>query len=402
MSKLNRLDLLDKEDEIKKELTSIVDGAEGANRHLTEIENDKFMELTKELEEVRKALVNTEEKNINNIKKEVVMEKIIDMNLLKVLKEKRNNTVSAESQAVLEAGRDEARKAGIDIKGDILIPVGETRAINVATEEGGHAAVATEKLDILTPLVNELVLVKAGARVLNGLTGDINIPSLGDISATWESETAETAGQSPTFSSVELKPKRLSVVIPVSNTWFEQDSVGASQALNQLIMDKIRIKLEETALGVAAETAGKIPAGLLNGAVAKGDMTFKGIVAMEGDCLEANVNPNAYIVHPKLMVKAKTTPMDAGSGRFVYENGQMNGYPVYSTNSVAKGMATAKDEYGILMGDFSQFYVAFWNGLGITMDPYTLAASNQTRLIVNFYVDFKNVRPEAIVAQSMK
>lgn len=399
---MTKLELINRQEEIVEKIGSILATAESETRKLNEGEDSLYNQLSQELEEVRSKIENYKENKINTEN----MEKTINFSLIKTLRESRDGQLSPETKAILGVGKEEVRSAGCDVKGSILLPtfngVDESRSVVVGTEADGGYAVKLDKTNILSPLMNELVAAKLGCRFLTNLTGNLAVPALADIDATWETEIAETAGQSPKFSQIEFSPNRLSIVVPISNTWLEQDGVGAEQAIRNLIVEKIKIKMEQTMFGAAAGIAGKMPKGLFNGATSKGALSLENVVGMEGDILGANANATSYLMHPKLMVKAKTTKIDAGSGEMLYKNGVINGYPVHVTNSVASGMATAKDEYGIVLGDWKDFYVCFWNGIGIQQDPYTLASSNQTRLIINFFCDFKPVRNESFVAYSMK
>jgi hypothetical protein len=72
-------------------------------------------------------------------------------------------------------------------------------------------------------------------------------------------------------------------------------------------------------------------------------------------------------------------PLDAGSGLFVYNNGEISGYKALSTNGA----------YGGYVGDWNDYIVAQWGGIDLIVDQYTLASQGQIRLVVNTYFDGK-------------
>jgi hypothetical protein len=65
----------------------------------------------------------------------------------------------------------------------------------------------------------------------------------------------------------------------------------------------------------------------------------------------------------------------------VWSNNEIDGYKAVVSNSVTKG--------GIIAMDPRDLQVCVWRNTEIVVDPYTLAADNAIRLIVNLNVDVK-------------
>ena len=116
------------------------------------------------------------------------------------------------------------RKSGQAFTGDIQLPV-ELRAITAGTATAGQEVVAEDKIGLIEPLRESLVLVKAGATFLTGLVGDVSIPVYTGSNATWKGETAAADNGQGTFSEVTLSPKRLTTFIDISKQFLNQDSV---------------------------------------------------------------------------------------------------------------------------------------------------------------------------------
>ena len=81
--------------------------------------------------------------------------------------------------------------------------------------------------------------------------------------------------------------------------------------------------------------------------------------------------------------------MASGLG-MVYSAGEIDGYKAIVSNSVIEGGLVALDPRDIA--------VATWD-FEIVVDPYTLAADNQIRLVVNYLVDAKKRDDKVAVAK---
>lgn len=285
--------------------------------------------------------------------------------------------------AVLAEGNAEMRKAGLNFVGQIQLPA-EARALTVASE--GEDVVATDFMDVITPLQARNVMIKAGAKYVTGLVGDVQYPVMSNGACTWEGETATAKDGSPAFTNVKLSPKRLTAIVPISKQFLIQDSVGAENAIREEIINAINAKLESTILGTGAGSATE-PKGLLNGTLTA-VTDFKGLADLEAGLEEANVYGELkYIVSPKAKAALRNMPKSAKTTQLVYENDEIDGTPAFSTSHVGGT--------GFVFGDFSQYIIAQWGNLDITVDNVTLADKGQVRLVVNAYFDAKPLRDKA-------
>jgi HK97 family phage major capsid protein len=196
----------------------------------------------------------------------------------------------------------------------------------------------------------------------------------------------------------------LTAYVDVSKQFLIQDSNDAETMLKRDIINALSSKLESTILGSAAGSSTQ-PSGIFyNGASTyNGALTYGNFVSMEADIEGANiVNEPVYIMHPSAKALCRKTSIDSGSGRFVMENGEISGLPVLITSNVASGLQTAADEYGIILGDFSDYIIGQWGGIDLTIDPYTQATAGKVRLVINAYFDAKPRRNSSFVTASIK
>jgi HK97 family phage major capsid protein/HK97 family phage prohead protease len=260
------------------------------------------------------------------------------------------------------------------------------RAYTVA--DNGEAVVETDIFDIMKPLYDKNVLVAAGAKYMTGLVGDVQVPVMTGVAATWEGEVDETAEGAGSFTQVKLSPKRLSVRVPVSLQLLAQDGVGVENAIREDIINAVNQKLEATILGAGAGDTTK-PEGLFNGATKNAIADFGDIADLEATVEAAKIDGNCkYIVSPKAKATLRATIKGTNATGMVFENNAIDGVEALSTGHVAAG--------DLVYGDFSQLLIGAWGDvtLDVVRDSAYLS-KGQVCIIVNAYFDAKPARKAA-------
>lgn len=325
--------------------------------------------------------------NINNTKN-IHMS---NFSLIKAINDVVNNrNINEDALNVIEMGATEMRKSGLSYSGQIQLPVeerGDAVAATVATD--GKEIVATDKLNILSPLMGKSILAEAGATFLTGLVGNISIPNYTGSTCGWKGELEAADNGKGTFGSVELSPKRLTAYIDISKQFLTQDSVGAEEMLRADIVNSLVAKLEQTIFGDAAGDTTK-PAGIFNSAEVVAP-SYQGVCAAEAAVTDYS-GEKRFVMSPtaKSAFKQATISGTKSDLRLLLEDGEVDGYPVSDSSNVVAG--------GYAFGDFSELVVAQWGGIDIVVDPYTLATKNAIRLVINAYFDAKVRRDGAIKA----
>lgn len=117
--------------------------------------------------------------------------------------------------------------------------------------------------------------------------------------------------------------------------------------------------------------------------------TFAQLIAMETDVAVANADVASmrYIMNATARGALKSTSKAGTEAIFVWENNEVNGYPVIVSNQLANNDA--------LFGDFSQFVVGMWSGLDLQVDPFAGATSGTVRVIALQDVDYAVKQPGA-------
>ena len=382
---MTSLELIDKKEQLKLKAQNMLNGIKAEQRKFTDEETTDYNSICKEIADVESELRDLNSK-LN--KKEIKVKKTMEnFSLIKAIRSVANNQpLDEKAQEVINKGVAEMRKSGQSYAGQIVIPTEFRADVQATVANQGEEVVAEDKANILAPIYQNLVMSKAGAQFMSGLVGNVSVPTYSGATVGWKGEVDAAADGAGTFDEVELSPKRLTAYIDVSKQFLIQDSVSAEALLKNDIVRAISNKLEATILGNEAGSTTK-PEGLFNGATAA-TLTYDGTVDMEAelDGVESYNSP-CYIVSPTIKAKLRKAKTDAGSGQFVYENGEINGIPCYCT-SAAKG---------IVLGDFSNYVIGQWGGVDLTIDPYSQAANGKIRIVINAYFDAKPLRADAFV-----
>lgn len=273
-------------------------------------------------------------------------------------------------------------------------PAGILASQNTEAQTYGGEAVPTELFDILGPLRDRLIVAQLGARMLS-LQGNVEIPIYSGANCFWESEIGAAKDGAGKFETIKMSPKRITAYLAISKQFLIQTDASAEALIRQDLINCVAEKLQKTMFG-DGEGDNITPAGLFKGVTADGSaFTYADAVGMEETLENANVYGDfKYVASPSAKAILRTTAMDRGSGRFLMESNEVLGVPVTSTSSVVTK--------GLILADWSQFYVANFGALDITVDPYTLAGNGQIRLIVNAWFDYCPVRPQAFVKRILK
>lgn len=371
------------EEKETEETEEVIDEKTKETEDETVTDNDETKEDKIETEtektEKEKETRNNETKNHTKMNKE--------FRLIKAINDIANNrSVDETAQAVVKAGAEEMRKAGVSYGGQIQLPTSELRTAITVTAEG-EDVVATEIYDILEPLRAKNVLVAAGAKFITGLVGDVQVPSMSAGNVTWEGETASAKDGGQTFTAVKLSPKRLTAYVDISKQFLVQDSKSAEALIRQDIINAINSKLEATILGSAVGTTTQ-PAGIFNGKSKKTIASFKDVCDLEAVIEDANVIGECkYVMSNKAKAALRNMAKSAKSTELVMEGGAIDGTAVLNTSNV--------EEQNVVYGDFSNLAIGQWGSIDLLVDPYTKAADGQVRLVVNAFFDAKVLRDGA-------
>ena len=240
-------------------------------------------------------------------------------------------------------------------------------------------------------LRNRLSIAQAGATMLTGLQGNVSIPRQTSAStAYWVGENSSPTESQQAIDQVNLSPKTVGAFVDYSRRLLLQSSIDVEGMVRNDLARVIALEIDRAA--VYGTGSSNQPQGLTNvsgigSETLTGTGTFAEYIAMETDVAAANADAGAlrYIINASARGALKSTEKASNTAQFVYENDQINGYPVIVSNQLASNDA--------LFGDFSMFIMGMWSGLDLTVDPYAGATAGTVRVIALQDIDFAVKQP---------
>ena len=332
--------------------------------------------------------------------------------ITKFLREAAEGKLSGLEAEVAEMGAKEYERMGLSRKG-FVVPMAALRSSagqNYSTDADGGYAKETAAPTYLEGLKDRLVVNKLGAHVLGDLVGTVPFVSAGAISAAWLAEGAEASVSKSTFAKVSLTPHRNAVIGAFSKDLLRQTSIDIDNVVMGLLLDAHASLIESACINGSGSS--NQPTGILNtaniGSVAGGDngaaISWANVVKLETAINAENANRGklGYLTNAKVIGAMKTTEKASNTARFVLDfDGSLNGYPVEWTNLVPSNLTKGTSENvcsAMIFGNFDDLYVGHWGGVDIVVDPYTLAASADVRIVLNSWDDCVVVNPKSFAA----
>lgn len=261
--------------------------------------------------------------------------------------------------------------------------------------------------DILPPLEMGLIFDKVGIPVQTGVSGNLQWPVLGSVEATIKGETVALTDESLDLSKINAKHVRLGITIPVSNQAINDSYTD----LVSLIQGQLRAGLSRTLNRVTfshenftSDLHGPFAGAKANGTFAA-TPTYKELLGMKGAVASTGVEMNGfcYVMSEAMKATLEATPIDAGSGRMVIENGTINGYPVFTTEYINYGDDKSKAgvEY-VAAGCFGYLAANQHGEVRLIVDPYTRAKEDVVQVTLNADWSLTTLRTEAFALYAGK
>jgi len=296
--------------------------------------------------------------------------------------------IEASDAAAAKLGR---QSRGITIPQEVL-----RRDLNVGAATAGGNLVETvlDSGSFIDLLRNASALDQAGATVLTGLTGNVAIPrQSGAATAYWVAESGSPTESQQTVDQVSLVPRTVAAFTDFSRRLMVQSSIDVENMVRNDLAQVLALKID--AAGLYGTGSNSEPLGLKNTTgIATEDFaadapTFAEVVTMESDVATANalLGSPVYLMNAAMRGNLKTTKKDAGSGIFIMENGEVNGYTGVLSNQVASG--------DLWFGNFADLIIGYFSGLDLMVDPYTHSTSGTVRVVAMQDCDIAIRHPES-------
>jgi HK97 family phage major capsid protein len=297
----------------------------------------------------------------------------------------------------------------------LCIPVGnrrervQLRNQFMATGPDGYGSdlVQTDFFQILPALRDALVLTRAGARLLTGLRGDVNIPAYTGSQSFWEGEIDPVPDGGGKFVHKTLRPRRLGSKVLISRQMLLQDELSMDAVIRQDLVESIRNKVQSTILG-AGTHSDTVPDGLFTGLPTDAtELSWKALIDLKTKCATANALTDgaSFITHPAVVgwmeqvAQQSTGTSPATMLNFIMngDNSRVGGYGIHQTNGMASLTPQGgTPQYGLAFGNWGDLYIGQWGAIELTVDTITLADQGNVRIIVNSFWDAVVVRDVSV------
>lgn len=279
-----------------------------------------------------------------------------------------------------ECSREIAERLGKDPKGFFMPMDVANRAtpMTVGTDADGGYLKGTDHLagSFIQNLRANSVVLGNGARVLDGLVGDVSIPKkVSSAGFAWLAEDGDQTDDQVVLGSVTLSPKTIGGAVPMSRKLLKQSAPSVDAIVLEDLITGAALAIDSAA--ISGSGASNQPLGILNQtgiltqavADAGNVPTFAELVGFETKLAEQNALNGTlrYLTTPTVCGSLKTTPKDSGSGIMLVEGGMANGYSMVQTTQMPTGRT--------LFGNFNDVLIGMWGVLDVYADTATKAAS---------------------------
>ena len=335
-----------------------------------------------------------------------------------------SSTLDGIEAEMVQEGEREARSAGIESAG-LFLPrsfvrrcherrdLTATGQTSVAGDQGGMV-IATEKAGLLDDFFNASVMRSAGATVLEGLVGNLDIPRLVSGTAPVKRTENEAAGEyTPTTAKLSLTPKRLPAFVDISEQLLKQspqaiEAIVRAHITNQMLAVQEAAFFHGSGTSEANGIAGTSGIGSVVGGANGAAPTWAHIVGLE-TAVDANnaVFGNLHYVsngqiRGKLKQTAKISSTDSLTILDDRNGGLLNGYSPLWTNAVSRTLTKGSSgavASAIFFGNFADYWIGYWGGISLELIRDSASAKTGTYcLVASTYYDGGVVRPKSFAA----
>ena len=371
-------------------------------RRIREI-NARFKELADACETEKRGLTAEETQEMNALKAEKAVMELRMMqaerpDLMAEAGRESRSRVFVECVRAIKRGMtgDNAPEELRSLLDDDGLSIPLTR--DVTDSASASAIIPLTIGDIIEPLEKGLILDKVGCRMQYGIVGTWQFPVVaGGVEAELQDENVELSDKAIDISKLTPTPRRVGISIPVSNRAIDQSGgiildivqrqlhMAIARLMNKWMFGKTQLTKASKGCFVDAYATPKV--------TCKGETpTWAEVLQIEAAVLEAGVimdGSACWVCSASMMARLKSAPKDTGSGRFIVEDGMIDGYPVYVTEYVEKDM--------LGFGVFSYELVEQFGNMRMTVDSTSAAVAkkNLTYFVFNTDFDMLTLRPEA-------
>ena len=273
--------------------------------------------------------------------------------------------------------------------------------VEVADITAGGMVPLTIK-DILPPLELGLIWDKVGIQIETGVIGDISWPVMGSVEASILGEKEELTDTGVNLSAIKPKKERVGITIPITYQAINDTNsnlLGIIQTQARMGITRLLNRVTFSHQNFTSTFHGPFAGAKASGSFAGAVPTFEELLKMKGAVAATGVEMSGFcfVMSEKMKATLEATPIDAGSGRMIIENGTIKGYPVFTTEYINYGSNKQKveDVEYIAAGCFGYLAANQYGDLRIVVNPYSRAKEDIVEVTINGDWSITTLRTEA-------
>lgn len=374
-----KAELLDKRATLLENMRSVLDTVEAEKRELTQEDKQKYDGFEKEFDKVDeqyRLYKKQEERELEEAEKRHAAPAVkgsagswIDVRSGKPLDVlTRNQNLSS----LIKSEKDEPEISlgktvrGL-ITGDWQGAMEEKRALSTSVGTAGGYTVPDKLAASVIDLARaKSTVLRAGANTIPMETQKMTIAKLAsDPTFEYKAENAKFLGSDVTFDKLELNAYTLGTVVTLSQELL-QDSPNAGKAIEAALADAIAAEIDRVALfgtGVNQPLGLKNTTGINNLAAIGALTDYSDFINAWVKILEANGEPNAYIISPR---EAGTLQMLKGSdGQYMGAPEAIKNLQRLITSKIPVNLGAGVNESNAFVGAFSELVFGVRRGMMI-------------------------------------
>lgn len=284
-----------------------------------------------------------------------------------------------------ELSAEVAKRAGRSFQG-VCVPMAvlnvERRTVTGgggSPDAGGINLISTDlRADqFIDALRARMVVRRLGARVLSGITGNLDIPKQASAAGTsWVAEDSAISDQDPAYTKIAFTPKHCAAMSEFSRNMLLQSSPDIEQLMRMDFAKGLANALDVAAINGAGSND---PTGILNTSglsTVAGPVTWAAILSMIETVEEANTEGTGWTTTPGMKRLLRSTPKvsSTDSVMVMQEKDNLAGYPLLATSNVPSTLGSPAESDALLYGDWTDLLIAVWSELDLLINPFESAA----------------------------
>lgn len=249
--------------------------------------------------------------------------------------------------------------------------------------------IPTTKLGFIDLLRNRMMVRAAGAMVLDGLIGNVDLPRrTAGASLTWIAAGTPPSESTNTFDHVQLRAKTGSAWLDIRRNVFNQTSLDMEMLVLEDLAAAVQLGIDYAALH--ADGSSNAPTGLAStsgigmvyaGGAATNGVNANGAALIWADVVKletevaidnADIGRLGYMTNAKVRGAMKSTAKVASTdSRMLWDvDGLINGYTPWVTNQVRGDITKggSSDLSAMFFGNWADLVIGFWGVIDITTD----------------------------------